>query len=54
MVPAGLDIIINVFVYVLTALLVVNATLDDMEEVRDDTARGKTLALVIEIKAPWI
>ena len=54
MVPNGLDIVIHIGVYILFALLVIDAPLNDMKEVRNDTASSETLPHVIEIKAPGI
>ena len=54
MVPNGLDIVIHIGVYILLALLVIDAPLNDMKEVGNDTASSETLPHVIEIKAPGI
>ena len=39
-VTAGLDVVVDKLVHVLPALLVVDAALDDMKQVRDDAACG--------------
>ena len=54
MVPNGLDIVIHIGVYILLALLVIDAPLNDMKEVGNNTASSETLPHVIEIKAPGI
>ena len=54
MVPNGLDVVIHIGVYILFALLVIDAPLNNMKEVWNDTASSETLPHVIEIKAPGI
>jgi hypothetical protein len=54
MVTNGLDVIVNEKVYILFALLVIDASLDDMEEMGDHTTSGKTLPHVVKIKTPGI
>ena len=54
MVANGLDVVVNIGVYILFALLVIDASLNYMKKVRNDTASSETLPHVIEIKAPGI
>jgi hypothetical protein len=54
MVSDGLDVVIDVRVHVLPALLVIDATLNDMKEVRNYATGGKPLAHVIEVKTPRV
>ncbi len=50
----GGDVVVDVGVHVRLALLVIGAALHDVEEMRDDTAGGKALAVVVEVKTPRI
>ena len=54
MIPDCLDVIINKTVHVLSALLVINPSLNDMKQVGNYAAGGKTLPMIVEIKAPRI
>ena len=54
MVPNGLDIVIHIGVYILFALLVIDAPLNDMKEVWNDTASSETLPHIIKINTPWV
>ena len=54
MVANGLDVIVNEKIYILFALLVIDASLNDMEEMGDHTTGGKALPHIIEIKAPGV
>ena len=49
-----LDGCVSVGIEIGTRLFVVDAALDDVKEMRDDAAGGKTVAEIIEVKAPWI
>ena len=50
----GLDGRVSVGIEVGTGLFVVDATLDDVEEVGDDAAGGEAVAEIIEVEAPRI
>ena len=54
MIPYSLDVVIHIGVYILFALLVIDAPLNDMKEVGNDTASSETLPHIIKIKAPGI
>src|SRR6056300_661368 len=54
MIANGLDVVIHIGVYILLALLVIDAPLYDMKKVRNDTASSETLTHVIKIKTPWV
>ena len=54
MIPYSLDIVIHIGVYILFALLVIDAPLNDMKEVWNDTASSETLPHIIKIKTPWV
>ena len=53
-IPNGLDIVVHVWVHVLLALFVVNASLHDMKKVRNDAAGGEALTHVVEVESPRI
>ena len=48
------NIIINKTVHVLLALLVINSSLNNMKQMGNYAAGGKTLPMVIEIKPPRV
>ena len=54
MIPNSLNVIIYERVYILFALLMINAPLYDMKEMRDHTTSSKSLPHIIEIKTPGI
>ena len=49
-----LNVVVDVWVDVRLALLVIDATLHDMKQMRNYTARGEALAVVVKIESPWI
>ena len=49
-----LNVVVDVWVDVWLALLVIDAALHDMKQMRDHTAGGEALAVVVEIESPWI
>ncbi len=54
MVPDRLDVVVDVRVYVLFALFVVDASLHDMKKVRNHATGGEALPHVVEVESPGI
>ena len=54
MIPDRLDVVVDVRVYVLFALFVVDASLHDMKKVRNHATGGEALPHVVEVESPWI
>ena len=53
-VPNRLDVVVDVRVDMRTTLFVVDASLHNVKQVRDHTARRKTLASIVEVESPGI
>ena len=49
-----LDVVVDVRIHVWAALLVIDAALNDVEQVRDHAAGGESLAVVVEVESPGV
>ena len=54
MITNCLDVVVNVRIHVRATLLVIHASLDDVEQVRDDAAGGCRLAVIVEVDSPRV
>ena len=49
-----LDVVVNVRIDVRAALLVINAALHNVEQMRDHAARRESLTVIVKVKAPRV
>ena len=50
----GFNIVVNVRVHMRPTLFVINASLNDMEQMWDHAARREPLSVIVEIESPWV